>query len=59
MLATASAPAGYHAYHATRAELQRRLGRIDESRVSYERAIALAGNVAEAAYLTRRYDQLN
>jgi RNA polymerase sigma-70 factor (ECF subfamily) len=50
--------AGYHAYQATRAELLRRLGRIEESRASYDRAIALAGNVAEAAYLTRRRDQL-
>jgi RNA polymerase sigma-70 factor (ECF subfamily) len=50
--------AGYHAYQATRAELLRRLGRIEQSRASYDRAIALAGNVAEAAYLTRRRDQL-
>ncbi|HEX7981130.1 MAG TPA: RNA polymerase sigma factor [Gemmatimonadaceae bacterium] len=50
--------ADYHAYHATRAELLRRLGRNDEARESYDRAIALAGNVAEAAHLTRRRDQL-
>ncbi len=40
--------AGYHAYHATRADLLRRLGR----------SIERAGNTAETAYLTRRRDQL-
>jgi RNA polymerase sigma-70 factor (ECF subfamily) len=50
--------AGYHAYHATRAELLRRLGRGHESRAAYGRAIELAGNTAETAYLTRRRDQL-
>jgi len=49
---------GYHAYHTTRAELLRRLGRSQESRAAYGRAIALAGNTAETAYLTRRRDQL-
>ena len=50
--------AGYHAYHATRAELLRRLGRGNESRAAYDTAIELAGNTAETAYLTRRRDQL-
>ncbi len=49
---------GYHAYHATRADLLRRLGRSRESRAAYDRAIELAGNSAETAYLTRRRDQL-
>jgi RNA polymerase sigma-70 factor (ECF subfamily) len=49
---------GYHAYHAARADLLRRLGRSEESREAYDRAIALAGNVAERAYLSRRRDQL-
>jgi RNA polymerase sigma-70 factor (ECF subfamily) len=49
---------GYHAYHATRADLLRRLGRSQESRAAYDRAIELAGNTAETAYLTRRRDQL-
>ncbi|TQM57349.1 RNA polymerase sigma factor [Humibacillus xanthopallidus] len=48
----------YHAYHATRADLLRRLGRSGESRAAYDRAIALAGNPAERAYLARRRDQL-
>ena len=50
--------AGYHAYHATRADLLRRLGRSQESRVAYDKAIELAGNTAETAYLSRRRDQL-
>jgi RNA polymerase sigma-70 factor (ECF subfamily) len=50
--------AGYHAYHATRADLLRRLGRSQESRAAYDKAIELSGNTAEAAYLTRRRDQL-
>jgi len=50
--------ADYHAYHATRADLLRRLGRSQESRAAYDRAIELAGNTAETAYLTRRRDQL-
>nr|WP_277820151.1 DUF6596 domain-containing protein [Actinomadura sp. RB99] len=50
--------AGYHAYHATRADLLCRLGRSRQSRAAYDRAIDLAGNTAETAYLTRRRDQL-
>jgi RNA polymerase sigma-70 factor (ECF subfamily) len=50
--------AGYHAYHATRADLLRRLGRSRQSRAAYDKAIELAGNTAETAYLTRRRDQL-
>ncbi|HEV8403478.1 MAG TPA: RNA polymerase sigma factor [Candidatus Limnocylindrales bacterium] len=49
--------AGYHAYHATRADLLRRLGRDQESRAAYDKAIELAGNAAETAYLTRRRDE--
>ena len=49
--------AGYHAYHATRADLLRRLGSNEKSREAYDKAIALAGNSAEIAYLTRRRDQ--
>ncbi|WP_199435189.1 RNA polymerase sigma factor [Qaidamihabitans albus] len=50
--------AGYHAYHATRADLLRRLGYGQKSRAAYDKAIELAGNTAEIAYLTRRRDQL-
>ncbi|TPG19523.1 RNA polymerase sigma factor [Pedococcus bigeumensis] len=50
--------AGYHPYHATRADLLRRTGRSRDSRAAYDKAIELAGNTAEVAYLTRRRDQL-
>ncbi|WP_425546249.1 RNA polymerase sigma factor [Agromyces tropicus] len=49
---------GYHAFHATRAELLRRAGRGVEARAAYDRAIELAGNTAETAYLARRRDEL-
>jgi RNA polymerase sigma-70 factor, ECF subfamily len=54
----ADALSGYHAYHVPRADLLRRLGRSQQSRAAYDRAIELAGNTAETAYLTRRRDQL-
>jgi RNA polymerase sigma-70 factor (ECF subfamily) len=50
--------AGYHAYYVTRADLLRRLGDSQGSRAAYDKAIELAGNTAEIAYLTRRRDQL-
>jgi len=50
--------AGYYLYPATRADLLRRLGRPDKSRAAYDKAIELAGNTAETAYLARRRDQL-
>lgn len=50
--------AGYHAYHATRAELLRRLGHGQQACAAYDRAIELAGNTAQTASLTRRRDQL-
>jgi RNA polymerase sigma-70 factor (ECF subfamily) len=49
---------GYHAFHATRADLLRRTGQSRQARAAYDRAIELAGNTAETAYLTRRRDQL-
>ncbi len=45
---------GYHSYHATRADLLRRLGRHPEAAAAYDRAIALTENPAERAFLTRR-----
>jgi RNA polymerase sigma-70 factor (ECF subfamily) len=49
---------GYLLWHATRADLLRRLDRVDESRAAYDKAIELAGNTAETAYLVRRRDEL-
>jgi RNA polymerase sigma-70 factor (ECF subfamily) len=56
--ALAQALDGYHAYHAACADLLRRQGASAESRAAYDRAIELAGNPAERAYLTRRRDEL-
>lgn len=50
--------AGYHAWHITRAELLRRLGRSTEARSEYDAAIAATQNPAEKAYLTRRLAQV-
>ena len=50
---------GYHAFHAARADLLRRLGRDRDARAAYDRAIRLAGNPAERAYLTRRRGQFD
>ncbi len=49
---------GYHAWHATRADLLRRLGRSAEARRAYDAAIALAVNPAEIRYLRRRLASL-
>lgn len=48
----------YHAWHATRAELLRRLGRSAEARPAYDAAIAATDNPAERAYLSRRRGSL-
>ncbi|SHM27536.1 RNA polymerase sigma factor [Cryptosporangium aurantiacum] len=44
----------YHAWHATRADLLRRLDRRAEAAQAYEAAIALADNPAERAFLEGR-----
>jgi RNA polymerase sigma-70 factor, ECF subfamily len=46
--------ADYHLYHATRADLLRRLNRDTEAAAAYDQAIALAENAAERAFLTTR-----
>ncbi len=46
--------ASYHLWHATRADLLRRLGRADEAIDSYRRAHALAQNEVERRFLARR-----
>lgn len=50
--------ATYHAWHATRADLLRRLGRSAEARAAYDAAIAATENAAERAYLFRRRGSL-
>ena len=48
----------YPWWHATRAELLRRLDRPDEARTAYEKAIALGLSVPQSAHLRRRADDL-
>jgi RNA polymerase sigma-70 factor (ECF subfamily) len=44
----------YHLAHAARADLCRRLGRIEEARAAYARALALARQAPEQRFLARR-----
>jgi len=48
----------YHLAHAARADFLRRLGRTDEARSAYERALALARQEPERRFLLKRLNQL-
>jgi RNA polymerase sigma-70 factor (ECF subfamily) len=48
----------YHLLHAARADLLRRLGRRDEAAGAYRRALALAPNPVERAFLERRLSEV-
>jgi RNA polymerase sigma-70 factor (ECF subfamily) len=48
----------YHLAHAARADLCRRLGRTEEARASYERALSLAQQEPERRFLERRLAEL-
>jgi RNA polymerase sigma-70 factor, ECF subfamily len=45
---------GYQYFHSTRADLLRRLGRVDEARSEYERALKLGHTELERRFLRRR-----
>jgi RNA polymerase sigma-70 factor, ECF subfamily len=47
---------GYLYFHSTRGELLRRLGRGDEARAAYRRALELATSTPERRFLTRRLE---
>ena len=49
---------GYQYFHSTRADLLRRLGRSDEARDSYQRALELAHAAPERRFLERRIAQI-
>ncbi len=49
----------YHLAHSARAELCRRLGRIDEARVSFKRALALTQQEPERRFLEKRLADLS
>jgi RNA polymerase sigma-70 factor, ECF subfamily len=48
----------YHLFHATRADLLRRLGRMDEASAAYQAAIARTSNLSEREFLAERRDGL-
>jgi RNA polymerase sigma-70 factor, ECF subfamily len=48
----------YHLAHAARADLCRRLGRIAEARIAYERALSLTDQEPERRFLERRLREL-
>jgi RNA polymerase sigma-70 factor (ECF subfamily) len=45
---------GYQYFHSTRADLLRRMGRTDEARTEYQRALELAHTEPERRFLRRR-----
>ncbi len=49
---------GYFYFHGLRGALLKQLGRGREARVAFDRAIALATNTAEAAYIRKELDHL-
>jgi RNA polymerase sigma-70 factor (ECF subfamily) len=50
---------GYRYLHSTRGDLLRRLGRADEAREAYDRALDLAHDPTERRFLERRVDELS
>ncbi len=48
---------GYHAFHAARADLLRRAGQREAAVTAYERALSLATNPAERAFLRSRVQE--
>ena len=49
---------GYHPWHATRADLLRRLGRSTDAKHAYDAAIAATQNSAVRAYLSRKRGEI-
>ena len=47
----------YYLFHAIRADLLRRLGRLTEATAAYDLALARTDNAAERAFLQRRRDE--
>jgi RNA polymerase sigma-70 factor (ECF subfamily) len=49
----------YYLLHSSRADLLRRLGRNDEAAAAYARALELATNDADRAFLSRRLAEVS
>ncbi|HEV3153702.1 MAG TPA: RNA polymerase sigma factor [Candidatus Baltobacteraceae bacterium] len=54
-----NALSGYRFAHAARADMYRRLGRLEEAKSAYAQALALTQQEAERRYLTRRIAELD
>ena len=50
---------GYQYFHSTRADLLRRLGRANEARTEYQRALELADSEPERRFLRRRLEEVS
>jgi RNA polymerase sigma-70 factor, ECF subfamily len=50
---------GYHLFHSARADMLRRLDRPAEAADAYERALAMAENPVERAFLERRLSEVS
>ena len=50
---------GYFYYHGARGAFLDQLGRVEEARAAFSRAIGLAGSAAEAAYIRQQLDRLS
>jgi len=48
----------YYLFHASRADLLRRLNRLDEARVAYAKALSLTTNEVEQNYIRRRLESV-
>lgn len=48
----------YHLAHATRAELNRRLGQVEAARIAYQQALSLTQQAPEQRFLSRRLQSL-
>jgi RNA polymerase sigma-70 factor (ECF subfamily) len=49
----------HHLAHAARADLLRRLGRVDDAKAAYERTLALTRNEPERRFIARRLKELS
>lgn len=49
----------YYLFHASRADLLRRLERTDEAKLAYARALELTSNQVEQNYVKRRLEEIN
>ena len=58
-LATEPALATYSDWASARADVRRRLGRLDEARAAYEEAILLSENAVERDFLVSRLTQVD